>query len=158
MPEHPAEPRIPKTNYVLRYASAEAARQESRLEAFRSRAGSLLAFAAVFAALSVDAVTGEEGGVLLFTGIVLVVVAAAMFLIVSAGFRLTRSPDPRVLADDYLYDDVAEIESHILRNTLDDIESNERMILQVEALYTFGLILLMLGTVVIGTRVAWLVL
>ena len=98
MPEMERDFPIPKTNFVLRYASAEASRQDARLEAFRSRA------------------------------------AAACFLGVSAGFRLTRSPDPKALADDYLYEDVAQ------------------------TLYTFGLILLMLGTLIIGVRVAWLVL
>jgi len=35
---------------------------------------------------------------------------------------------------------------------------NERVVLQVESLYTLGLVLLAAGTIVIGARVAWLVL
>ena len=97
----------PKVDLVLRYAREEAVLQgqEARLEAFRGRAGGLLAFAAVFAALSVAAAAGRGGGVLIFVGIVCIVIAAACFLGVSAGFRLTRNPEPQALARDYLYMD-----------------------------------------------------
>ena len=148
----------PKVDLVLRYAREEAVRQEARLEAFRGRAGGLLAFAAVLAALSVAAAADRGGGVLIFMGIVCIVIAAACFLGGSAGFRLMRNPEPRALARDYLYLDVEDIQMQILSNTLDDIVANERIVLQVESLYTLGLVLLAAGTIVIGARVAWLVL
>jgi len=112
----------------------------------------------VLAALSVAAAADRGGGVLIFVGIVCIVVAAACFLGVSAGFRLTRNPEPRALARDYLYLDVEDIQMQILSNTLKDIAVNERVVLQVESLYTLGLVLLAAGTIVIGARVAWLVL
>ena len=98
-----------------RYARAHGLLQ---VEAFRGRAGGLLAFAAVFAALSVAAAAERGGGVLIFAGIVCIVAAACLLGVSSAGFRLTRNPEPQALARDYLYMDVEDIQMQILSNTL----------------------------------------
>ncbi len=100
----------PKVDLVLRYAREEAVLQgqEARLEAFRGRAGGLLAFAAVFAALSVAAAAGRGGGgVLIFAGSVCIVVAAC-FPGAPAGCRLARNPEPQALAREYLHMDVED--------------------------------------------------
>lgn len=132
-------------------------RQHDRLESYRTRAGSLLAFAAVLVAVSVDATVPARDS-WSAAGIIFVVLSATLFLLVFVGFHLEYTPDVRSLADSYLVEDCTLTQLQVLGNTVEAVGLNGRAVQRVELVYSVALVGLTLGTLIIGVRAALLLL
>ena len=143
---------------ILGYARQSYDQQLARLETYRSRAGSLLAFAAVLVTLSAGTAPGAGRSVAQAAGTLLVSMAAVLFLAVSLGEGLRVAPSVLSLARSDLADPPHVIKSRLLRNTLDVLGPNQRTVARLGAVPSIGLLCLVAGTIVIGVRVTLLLL
>ena len=73
-------------------------------------------------------------------------------------FSLDTTPRFRKLADEYLLWSRRDAELQILGNTVDVIRRNERTLQRADSLFGLAVLLLFLGTLLIGARVALLLL
>jgi hypothetical protein len=94
----------------------------------RTRCGTLLAFTGILATLSTTAAHDARGSLLIFVGIIALIASAGLFLL------------------------------QILGNTVSVIRRNERTLQRADSLFGFAVLLLFLGTLFIGARVALLLL
>ena len=123
---------------ILNYARQNYAQQFVTLEAHRARAGSLLAFAAVLVAISAGSAQRDAPSLFQAGGTVLVLASAVLFLIVSLGEGLRYE--------------------RLLRDTLDVLGFNQRILGRRRAMSSVGLLCLATGTMLIGARVTELLL
>ncbi len=162
----PAQPRREHGNApagslqtILSYARQNYAQQFVTLEAYRARAGSLLAFAAVLVAISSGSASSDAPSLSQAGGTVLVLASAVLFLIVSLGEGLRAAPSPRTLARSDVTAPVHEThERLLLRGTLDVLDFNRRILGRLRTLLSVGLLCLVAGTILIGARVTELLL
>ncbi len=124
----------------------------------RTRCGTLLAFAGILATLSTTAAREAHGSLLIFVGIIALIAAAGLFFAGIVWFNLDTTPRFRELADDYLFSSRRDAELQILGNTVSVIRRNERTLQSADSLFGFAVLLLFLGTLFIGARVALLLL
>ena len=144
----------------LVYGLARAAYRDqfSQRDQQRTRCGTLLAFAGILATLSIAAARDAHGSLLIFVGIIALIAAAGLFFAGIIWFSLDITPRVRELADDYLLSSRSDAELQILGNTVDVIRSNERSLQRADSLFGVAVLLLFLGTLLIGARVALLLL
>jgi len=143
---------------ILSYARQNYAQQFVTLEAYRARAGSLLAFAAVLVAISAGSAQRGAPSLSQAGGTVLVLAAAVLFLLVSLGEGLRYAPSRRTLARSDVTAPVHETHERLLRGTLDVLDFNQRILGRLRALLFVGLLCLVAGTILIGARVTELLL
>jgi len=124
----------------------------------RTRCGTLLAFAGILATLSITAARDAHGSLLIFIGIIALIAAAGLFFAGIIWFSLDITPRVRELADEYLLSSRRDAELQILGNTVSVIRRNERTLQRADSLFGFAVLLLFLGTLLIGARVALLLL
>jgi len=141
---------------ILAYARQSYDQQFASLDAYRARAGSLLAFAAVLVTLAAGDLTTGHDSTALAAGTLFVLQAAVLFLIASAGRSLQVAPSTRTLASAELRAERRLTEERVLRSTLDVLDSNHRVLSRARALLSVGLLSLLVGTVIIGLRLALL--
>jgi len=113
---------------VLDYARQSYGQQFAAQDAYRTRAGSLLAFAAVLVALSAGAVPRGGGRVAQAAGTVFVVLAAILFLVGSLGESLQIAPSTRTLIQSDMEAPRRLTQERLLRSTLDVLGSNQRVL------------------------------
>lgn len=155
--EHSNEP-AGSLQTILSYARQNYAQQFVTLEAYRARAGSLLAFAAVLVAISAGSASRDAPSLPQASGTVLVLASAVLFLIVSLGEGLRAAPSPRTLAQSDVTAPVQETHERLLRGTLDVLGFNQRILSRRRAMSSIGLLCIVAGTVLIGARVTELLL
>ena len=143
---------------ILTFARQNYAQQFVTLEAYRARAGSLLAFAAVLVAISAGSAPRDAPSLSQAGGTVLVLASAVLFLIVSLGEGLRAAPSPRTLARSDVTAPVRETHERLLRGTLDVLGFNQRILSRLRTLLSVGLLCLATGTILIGARVTELLL
>lgn len=143
---------------ILGYARQNYAQQFVTIEAYRARAGSLLAFAAVLVAISAGSAQRDSPSLSQAGGTVLVLASAVLFLIVSLGEGLRFAPSRRTLARSDVTAPVRQTHERLLRGTLDVLGLNQRIISRLRALLSAGLLCLVAGTILIGARVTELLL
>lgn len=124
----------------------------------RTRCGALLAFAGILATLSITAARDAHGSILIFVGIVALITAAGLFFAGIVWFSLDTTPRFRKLADQYLLSNPRDTELQILENTIGVINRNERALQRADSFFGSAVLLLFVGTVLIGGRVAVLLL
>lgn len=124
----------------------------------RTRCSALLAFAGILATLSLTAARDAHGSLLIFIGIIALITAAGLFFAGIVWFSLDTTPRFRELADDYLLSSRRDAELQILGNTVSVIHRNERSLQRADSLFGAAVLLLFLGTLLIGARVALLLL
>lgn len=124
----------------------------------RTRCSALLAFAGILATLSITATQDAHGSLLIFIGIIALITAAGLFFAGIVWFSLDTTPRFRELADDYLLSSRRDAELQILGNTVSVIHRNERSLQRADSLFGAAVLLLFLGTLRIGARVALLLL
>ena len=112
----------------------------------------------VLATLSITAARDAHGSLLIFCGIIALIAAAGLFFAGIVWFSLDITPRVRELADDYLLSSRRHAELQILGNTVSVIRRNERTLQRADSLFGFAVLLLFLGTLLIGARVALLLL
>ncbi len=130
---------------ILSYARQNYARQFVTLEAYRARAGSLLAFAAVLVAVSAGSAQRGAPSLSQAGGTVLVLASSVLFLIVSLGEGLRYAPSRRTLARSDVTAPVRETHERLLRGTLDVLDFNRRILGRLRALLFVGLLCLVAG-------------
>ena len=143
---------------ILSYARQSYDRQIARLETYRTRAGSLLAFAAVLVALSAGAAPEVGRDLAQAVGTVAVLIAAVLFLAASSARGLREVPSVRSLSALDIADPPATTKAGLLRNTLVALRFNRRLLTRVGAVLSVGLAWLLVGTILIGVRVTLLLL
>ena len=143
---------------ILSYARQNYAQQFVTLEAYRARAGSLLAFAAVLVAISAGSASRDAPSLFQAGGTVLVLASAVLFLIVSLGEGLRAAPSRRTLARSDVTAPMHETHERLLRGTLDILGFNRRILGRLRTLLSVGLLCLVAGTILIGARVTELLL
>ena len=124
----------------------------------RTRCSALLAFAGILATLSITAARDAHGSLLIFVGIIALIAAAGLFFAGIVWFSLEITPRFWKLADEYLLSSRRDTELQILGNTVSVIRRNERTLQRTDSLFGFAVLLLFLGTLLIGARVALLLL
>jgi len=154
---HGKEP-VGSLQTILTYARQNYAQQFVTIEAYRARAGSLLAFAAVLVAISAGSASRGAPSLLQAGGTVLVLASAVLFLIVSLGEGLRYAPSRRTLAQSDVTAPVRETHERLLRDTLDVLGFNQRILGRRRAMSSVGLLCLAMGTMLIGARVTGLLL
>lgn len=144
----------------LVYGLARAAYRDqfSQRDQQRTRCGALLAFAGILATLSITAARDAHGSLLIFVGIIALITAAGLFFAGIVWFSLETTPRFRQLADQYLLSSPRDTELQILGNTVGVIHRNERSLQRADSLFGLAVLLLFLGTLLIGARVAMLLL
>ena len=143
---------------ILSYARQNYAQQFVTLEAYRARAGSLMAFAAVLVAISAGSAQRGAPSLSQAGGTVLVLASAVLFLIVSLGEGLRYAPSRRTLARSDVTAPMHETHERLLRGTLDILGFNRRILGRLRTLLSVGLLCLATGTILIGARVTELLL
>lgn len=113
---------------VLGYARQSYLQQSTSLDAYRTRAGRLLAFAAVLVTLSAGTTPAPH--------LSLAQAAGTVFVDLDAPRHATQE--------------------RLLRSTLDVLGSNQRLLTRVRTVLSVGLVCLLAGTIIIGLRVATL--
>ena len=143
---------------ALVYGLARAAYRDqfAQRDQQRTRCGTLLAFAGILATLSITAARDAQGSLLIFCGIIALIAAAGLFFAGIIWFSLETTPRFRKLADEYLLSSRRDTELQVLGNTVSVIRRNERTLQRADSLFGFAVLLLFLGTVLIGARVALL--
>jgi len=159
----PAWPRSAKDragSVALVYGLARTAYRDqfAQRDQQRTRCSALLAFAGILATLSITAARDAHGSLLIFIGIIALIAAAGLFFAGIIWFSLEITPRFRKLADDYLFSSRRDTELQILGNTVDVIRGNERTLQRADSLFGFAVLLLFLGTLLIGAQVALLLL
>ena len=154
------ERRGSRDSVELIYGLARAAYRDqfAQRDQQRTRCGTLLAFAGILATLSITAARDAHGSLLIFIGIIALIAAAGLFFAGIIWFSLDITPRVRELADDYLLSSRRHAELQILGNTVSVIRRNERTLQRADSLFGFAVLLLFLGTLLIGARVALLLL
>ena len=144
----------------LVYGIARAAYRDqfSQRDQQRTRCGALLAFAGILATLSITAARDARGSLLIFIGIIALITAAGLFFAGIVWFSLETTPSVRRLADQYLLSSPRDTELQILGNTVGVIHRNERSLQRADSVFGLAVLLLFLGTLLIGARVAVLLL
>lgn len=132
--------------------------QFSQRDQQRTRCGALLAFAGILATLSITAARDAHGSLLIFVGIIALITAAGLFFAGIVWFSLESTPRVRQLADQYLLSSPRDTELQILGNTVGVIHRNERSLQRADPVFGLAVLLLFLGTLLIGARVAMLLL
>jgi hypothetical protein len=143
---------------ILGYSRQSYDQQFSRLETYRTRAGSLLAFAAVLVALSAGAAPRAGRDLAQAVGTVAVLIAAVLFLVASSARGLREVPSVRALSELDIADPPTDTKAGLLRNTLVALRFNRRLLTRVGAVLSVGLAWLLVGTILIGVRVTLLLL
>ena len=145
---------------ALVYGLARAAYRDqfAQRDQQRTRCGTLLAFAGILATLSITAARDAQGSLLIFCGIIALIAAAGLFFAGIVWFSLEITPRFWKLADEYLLSSRRHAELQILGNTVGVIRRNERTLQRADSLFGIAVLLLLLGTLLIGTRVALLLL
>ena len=141
---------------VLGYARQSYLQQSTSLDAYRTRAGSLLAFAAVLVTLSAATTPAPHLSLAQAAGTVFVVLSAILFLVASVGESLRVAPSTRTLAQSDLDAPRHATQERLLRSTLDVLGANQRVLTRVRTVLSVGLVCLLAGTIIIGLRVAML--
>jgi hypothetical protein len=144
----------------LVYGLARAAYRDqfSQRDQQRTRCGALLAFAGILATLSIAAARDAHGSLLIFCGIIALIAAEGLFFAGIIWFSLETTPRFRQLADQYLLSSRRDTELQILGNSVSVIHRNERSLQRADSLFGVAVLLLFLGTLLIGARVAMLLL
>ncbi len=145
---------------ALVYGLARAAYRDqfAQRDQQRTRCSALLAFAGILATLSITAARDAHGSLLIFIGIVALIAAAGLFFAGIVWFSLEITPRFWKLADEYLLSSRRDTQLQILGNTVSVIRRNERTLQRTDSLFGFAVLLLFLGTLLIGARVALLLL
>lgn len=143
---------------ILSYARESYLQQFATLDAYRARAASLLAFAAVLVAISAGTAPRVARSLLLAGGTIFVLASAVLFLIVSLAQRFEAAPSARTLARSDIAAPAQATQEQLLRGTLDVLRSNQRILTRLSGLLSAGLLGLVAGTVIIGVRVTGLLL
>jgi hypothetical protein len=99
-----------------------------------------------------------HGSLLIFIDIIALIAAAGLFFAGIVWFSLEITPRFWKLADEYLLSSRRDTELQILGNTVSVIRRNERTLQRADSLFGFAVLLLFLGTPLIGARVALLLL
>lgn len=143
---------------ILSYARQSYDQQVATLEVYRSRAGSLLAFAAVLVTLTSRTGPDLTRSLAQATGTVCVLVSAVLFLVVSSakGFREVPSTHSLEIWDIDASPEQSKV--RLLRHTLVAIRSNSHALSLVGAVLAIGLAWLLAGTILIGVRLTLLLL
>ena len=154
------ERRGSRDSVELIYGLARAAYRDqfAQRDQQRTRCGTLLAFAGILATLSITAARDAHGSLLIFIGIIALIAASGLFFAGIIWFSLDITPRVRELADEYLLSSRRDAELQILGNTVSVIRRNERTLQRADSLFGFAVLLLFLGTLLIGARVALLLL
>ena len=84
------------------------------------------------------------------------VLAAILFLVGSLGESLQIASSTRTLAQSDMEAPRRLTQERLLRSTLDVLGSNQRVLTRLRKVLSVGLLCLLLGTVIIGLRVALL--
>ncbi len=84
----------------------------------------------------------------------MLVVAATLFFAVIAWFDLEATPRLRPLFEGYAARQVDSTRLHLIGNLIDAVETNERTLERINLRYTLGALMLLVGTVMVGVRVA----
>jgi hypothetical protein len=155
--EHDREP-ADSLQIILGYARENYLQQFTTLDAYRARAASLLAFAAVLVALSAGAAPRDARSLLQAGGTIFVLASAVLFLIVSLGEGLRVAPSRRTLERSDLSAPVQATQERLLRGTLDVLGVNKRILTRLRTLLSVGLLCLVTGTIIIGAHVTELLL
>lgn len=131
--------------------------QLSERESYRAQSGTLLAFAGVITGLSVagESVVGRSPW--MGAGVLLLVAAAALFFAVIAWFSLEVTPRLRPLYENYVATDVGETRLHLAGSFVEVVEANEKTLERVYFVHTLGAMMLLMGTVIVGVRMALMV-
>lgn len=143
---------------VLSYARQSYAQQVVALETYRSRAGSLLAFAAVLVTLASGTGPAVTRSLAQAIGTVCVLVSAVLFLVVSSAKGFREIPSMSSLETWDIDAPPEQSKVRVLRHTLVAIRSNRRALGLVGAVLSIGLVWLLAGTILIGVRLAQLLL
>ncbi len=143
---------------ILGYARQSYLQQFATLDAYRARAASLLAFAAVLVAISAGTAQTDARSLLQASGTIFVLASAVIFLMVSLGQGFEATPSTRTLARSDLAAPVQATQEQLLRGTLDVLRSNQRILTRLSGLLSAGLLGLVAGTIIIGVRVTELLL
>ncbi len=143
---------------ILSYARRSYDQQVGTLETYRSRAGSLLAFAAVLVTLTSGAGPDLTRSLAQAIGTVCVLVSAVLFLVVSSAKGFREIPSMGSLETWDIDAPLEQSKITLLRHTLVAIRSNRRALGLVGAVLSIGLAWLLAGTILIGVRLALLLL
>ena len=154
------EQRGPRDSVDLVYGIARAAYRDqfSQRDQQRTRCGALLAFAGILATLSMSAARDAHGSLLIFMGIIALIAAAGLFFAGIVWFSLDITPRVRQLADEHLLSSPRDTQLQVLGNTVSVIHRNERSLQRADSLFGLAVLLLYLGTLLVGVRVAILLL
>jgi hypothetical protein len=113
----------------------------------------------VYDQVDLDAIaTRLNGSPLVFIGIIALIAAAGLFFAGIVWFSLEITPRVRQLAHEHLLSSPRDTELQILGNTVSVIHRNERSLQCADSLFGVAVLLLFLGTLLIGVRVAILLL
>ena len=143
---------------ILTYARQSYDQQVATLEMHRSRAGSLLAFAAVLVTLASGTGPAVTRSLAQAIGTVCVLVSAVLFLVVSSAKGFREIPSMSSLETWDIDASPEQSKVRLLRHTLAAIRSNRRALGLVGAVLSIGLAWLLAGTILIGVRLALLLL
>ena len=154
-PTRRSTPSSPDSLDIILESAARSYEHQFRfLESYRARAGNLLAFAAVLVTLSAGTTPVRERSLTQATGTVFVLLAAVLFLVASVGESLQVTPPPHRFAQMGPDSPPEVTKQRLLRGMLEALVSNDRTLVRVRAVLSIGLVCLVLGTVIIGLRVA----
>lgn len=146
--------RVDSLQLILSYARESYLQQFATLDTYRARAGSLLAFAAVLVTLSAAAAPRVDRSLAQAGGTGFVMLSAILLLLVSLGKGLQAAPSRRTLARSDLAAPAHTTEQRLLRDTPDVVGSNQRILTRLGTVLSIGLLCLVVGTIIIGVRVA----
>ena len=142
---------------ILSHARQTYQHQVVTLEAYRARAVSLLAVAAVLVTFA-GAGPYASPSVTHAVGTVCVLVSAVFFLLVSSARGFRAVPSLKSLTGWPIGEPVRDSKMRLLRHTLVGANSNRRELQLFGSLLTAGLVCLLVGTILIGARLALLLL
>ena len=137
-PAHQDSSEYPSGPLIYEIARGRQRDQLAQREAYRTRSGSLLAFAGILATLSIATTSVHGHSLLVGAGVLALIIAAALFFAVIVWFnRHTRF--------------------HITGNLIDAVEENEATLQTTDFIHTLAVLMLFLGTVLVGIGVVLMV-
>jgi len=154
------QPRDPRSatdslDFVLSHARQSYQQQVGTLEAYRARPVSLLAVAALLVTFT-GAGPYASPSVTHAVGTICVLVSAVFFLLVSSARGFRAVPSLKSLTRWPIGEPISESKTRLLRHTLVGANSNRRELQLFGSLLTAGLVCLLVGTILIGARLALL--
>jgi hypothetical protein len=156
-PAHQDGSEYPSGSLIYEIARGRQCDQLAQREAYRTRSGSLLAFAGILATLSIATTSVHGHSLLVGAGVLALIIAAALFFAVIVWFNLKATPRLRPLFEDYAGKHEDHTRFHITGNLIDAVEDNEATLQTTDFIHTLAVLMLFLGTVLVGIRVVLMV-